>query len=111
MGRIVMSESEPTTTEPEKEKKGFEFPSTMTVLVIVTFLVWLAAFIIPAGTYQRDENGVPAPGSYHRIDSPQGFSARVGDFFLAPVNGTYGIHDPPTAYVPPSALATLFAPI
>ena len=55
----------------EPEKKGFQFPSTMTVLVIVTFLVCLAAFLIPAGTYQHDENGVPQPGAYPRIASPQ----------------------------------------
>ena len=70
--------------EPEPEKKGFQFPSTMTVLIIVTFLVWLAAFLIPSGTYERDESGVPAPGSYRQIDSPQDFGERVGDFFLAP---------------------------
>ena len=56
----MSSETGPT------EKKGFEFPSTMTVLIIVTLLVWIAAFLIPSGTYERDENGVPTPGSYSR---------------------------------------------
>ncbi|HXV96563.1 MAG TPA: hypothetical protein VD695_08440, partial [Gaiellaceae bacterium] len=56
--------------EPQPEKKGFQFPGTMTVLVIVTFLVWLAAFIIPAGTYERVD-GAPTPGSYQRVDPPQ----------------------------------------
>ena len=66
----------PSTPEPE-EKQGFQFPSTMTVLVIVTFLVWLAAFLIPSGTYVHDENGVPQPGSFQKIDSPQDFKDKV----------------------------------
>ena len=80
------------SAEPaEPEKKGFQFPSTMTVLILVTLLVWIAAFLIPSGTYERDETGVPAPGSYREIDSPQTFGERTGDLFLAPVNGRYGL--------------------
>jgi len=97
--------------EEEKEKKGFEFPGTMTVLVAVTFLVWLAAFLIPAGTYQHDENGVPVPGSYQRVDSPQLFGDRVGDFFLAPVNGLYGLQDPETGFVRPFGVGRLFGAV
>jgi uncharacterized ion transporter superfamily protein YfcC len=97
--------------EPQEEKKGFQFPSTMTVLVIVTFLVWLAAFLIPAGTYDRDEMGVPQPGSYQRVDSPQAFNERVEDFFLAPVNGLYGLQDPETGFVRPFGVGTLFGAV
>ena len=97
--------------EEEKEKEGFEFPGTMTVLVAVTFLVWLAAFLIPAGTYQHDENGVPVPGSYQRVDSPQLFGDRVGDFFLAPVNGLYGLQDPETGFVRPFGVGRLFGAV
>ena len=99
--------SEPATTE----KKGFEFPSTMTVLIIVTLLVWIAAFLIPSGTYERDENGVPTPGSYEQIDSPQDFGERVGDFFLAPVNGLYGLQDPETGVVVPFGVGRLFGAV
>jgi len=77
-------------------KKGFQFPGTLTVLIIVTFLVWLVAFFIPSGTYQHDESGVPVPGSYERIDSPQDLGDRTRDLFLAPVNGLYGLQDPET---------------
>jgi uncharacterized ion transporter superfamily protein YfcC len=98
-------------SEPQPEKKGFQFPSTMTVLVIVTFLVWLAAFIIPAGTYERDEAGVPQPGSYTQVDSPQAFDERVEDFFLAPVNGLYGLQDPETGFVRPFGVGTLFGAV
>lgn len=95
----------------EPEKKGFEFPGTLTVLVIVTFLVWLAAFAIPAGQYQRDDSGVPTPGSYERVDSPQAFDERVEDFFLAPVNGLYGIQDPETGFVRPFGIGSLFGAV
>jgi uncharacterized ion transporter superfamily protein YfcC len=100
-----------TETQPTPEKKGFQFPGTMTVLVIVTFLVWLAAFLIPSGAYDRDENGVPAPGSYQRVDSPQDFGERAGDFFLAPVNGLYGLQDPETGFVRPFGVGTLFGAV
>jgi uncharacterized ion transporter superfamily protein YfcC len=96
--------------EPEPEKKGFQFPSTLTVLVIVTFLVWLAAFLIPAGTYERVD-GVPVPGSYEQVDSPQGLNERVEDFFLAPVNGLYGLQDPETGFVRPFGVGSLFGAV
>jgi len=98
-------------TDAEPEKKGFQFPSTMTVLVIVTFLVWLAAFLIPSGTYERSEDGVPEPGSYRQIDSPQDFGERVGDFFLAPVNGLYGLQNPETGVVLPFGVGSLFGAV
>jgi uncharacterized ion transporter superfamily protein YfcC len=95
----------------EPEKKGFQFPSTMTVLILVTLLVWIAAFLIPSGTYEHDENGVPTPGSYREIDSPQDFGERVGDFFLAPVNGLYGLQNPETGTVVPFGVGSLFGAV
>jgi uncharacterized ion transporter superfamily protein YfcC len=95
----------------EPQKKGFEFPSTMTVLVLVTLVVWIAAFLIPSGTYEHDENGVPVPGSYTEIDSPQDFGERVGDFFLAPVNGLYGLQNPETGVVVPFGVGRLFGAV
>ena len=83
----------------------------MTVLVIVTFLVWLAAFLIPPGTYERDESGVPQPGTYAQVDSPQAFNERIEDFFLAPVNGLYGLQDPETGFVRPFGVGTLFGAV
>jgi uncharacterized ion transporter superfamily protein YfcC len=100
-----------TAAATDPEKKGFQFPSTMTVLVIVTLLVWIAAFLIPSGTYERDENGVPAPGSYQRVDSPLGLNERVEEFFLAPVNGLYGLQDPETGFVRPFGVGTLFGAV
>ena len=98
-------------TDTEPEQKGFQFPSTMTVLIIVTFLVWLAAFLIPSGTYERNDEGVPEPGSYREIDSPQDFGERVGDFFLAPVNGLYGLQNPETGVVLPFGVGSLFGAV
>ena len=98
-------------TDAEPQKKGFQFPSTMTVLIIVTFFVWLAAFLIPSGTYERSEDGVPEPGSYRQIDSPQDFGERVGDFFLAPVNGLYGLQNPETGVVLPFGVGSLFGAV
>ena len=83
----------------------------MTVLILVTLLVWIAAFLIPSGTYERDESGVPAPGSYREIDSPQTFGERTGDLFLAPVNGLYGLQNPETGLVVPFGTGSLFGAV
>jgi uncharacterized ion transporter superfamily protein YfcC len=104
-----MSDEQAAPAEPEK--RGFQFPSTMTVLILVTLLVWIAAFLIPSGTYEHDENGVPQPGSYMEIDSPQDFGERVGDFFLAPVNGLYGLQNPETGTVVPFGVGRLFGAV
>lgn len=109
-----MSEQVEQGTPPEaehQEEGGFRFPSTMTVLVIVTLLVWIAAFLIPSGTYRHDADGVPLPGSYEQVASPQDFGERVGDFFLAPVNGLYGLQDPETGTVVPFGNGTLFGAV
>lgn len=95
----------------EPEQKGFQFPNTMTVLIIVTFLVWIAAFLIPSGVYKHDENGVPKPGTYQTIPSPQDFGERVGDFFKAPVNGLYGLQNPETGVVQPFGVGSLFGAV
>jgi uncharacterized ion transporter superfamily protein YfcC len=83
----------------------------MTVLILVTLIVWIAAFLIPSGTYQHDENGVPQPGSFQEIDSPQDFGERVGDFFLAPINGLYGLQNPETGVVQPFGVGRLFGAV
>jgi uncharacterized ion transporter superfamily protein YfcC len=105
-----MSDEQAAPAETE-QKKGFQFPGTMTVLIIVTLVVWIAAFLIPSGTYDRDENGVPAPGSYQEIDSPQDFGERAGDFFLAPINGLYGLQNPETGTVKPFGVGSLFGAV
>lgn len=58
----------------EKDRE-WRFPSALTVLAAVTVGVWLAAFPIPPGAYERDADGT--------------FADRLMDLFLSPVNGLY----------------------
>ncbi|MEV7285851.1 YfcC family protein [Streptomyces sp. NPDC093252] len=80
----------------------------MTILVIVTIAVWLLAFLIPSGRYDRDSSGAPIQGTYHRVDSGLSFLDRLNDLFLSPVNGLYGIQDPRTGKVGPDLAGELY---
>lgn len=75
----------------EEPKQGFQFPTSLTVLAIVTIVVWVSTFFIPAGTYKHDADGATVVGTYQRIESPRTFGERVNDLLMAPVNGLYGI--------------------
>lgn len=106
--------SEQPAAVPEAEEPPVattkSFLSAYTVLAIVTVAVWVLAFIVPAGAYQRDENGSPISGSYQRIPSPESFGQRVNDLFLAPVNGMYGIQDG-DGFVSPGNSGDLFGSV
>ncbi|WP_017625636.1 YfcC family protein [Nocardiopsis chromatogenes] len=92
-----------------REKSGeWRFPSALTVLAAVTVGVWLAAFLIPPGAYERDADGAPVAGTYERIDAGRTFTDRLTDLFLSPVNGLYGILDPGTGLVGPDNAGELF---
>ena len=79
----------------EQGKKKFKFPTAFTILVLITVVVAILTFVIPAGRYDYDENGQPVPGSYHAVDpNPQ----RLKDAILAPINGMYGLQDS-TGYI------------
>ena len=83
--------SEETTNEAsvEEKKGGFKFPTAYTVLFLLLILVVIATWIIPAGQYDKNEDGEPIPGSYHQVEqNPQKILA---DGLMAPVNGMYGI--------------------
>ncbi|WP_420749664.1 YfcC family protein [Rhodococcus sp. O3] len=92
-------------------KKKFEFPGSITVLALVTVVVWLAALVIPAGRFATDEDGAPIPGSFEQIDSPLTFGERVRELILSPVNGLYGIQDPVSGFVDPDNLGRLFGSV
>ncbi len=103
-------------TPPEK-KRRFNFPNALTVLFIILIAVWVAAFVIPSGVYDRTADGDPIPGSYQEIPkcdtgvereptpvrsidrTPEGacIDKSVGNMFqllwIAPPNGLYGIED------------------
>ncbi|MFI7387576.1 YfcC family protein [Streptomyces sp. NPDC049813] len=93
--------------EPPRKKK-FVFPSALTVLAVVTVAVWLLAFLIPSGQYDRGEDGAPVEGTYHRVGSGQSFVDHLDDLFLSPVNGLYGIQDPKTSLVAPDNSGDLY---
>ncbi|MFD4482098.1 YfcC family protein [Streptomyces sp. NPDC058471] len=99
--------TDPGTEEPQHKRK-FTFPSALTILAIVTVAVWLLAFLIPSGAYDRNDKGAPVQGSYHRVDSGQTFVDRLNDLFLAPVNGLYGIQDEKSGVVGPDLAGELY---
>ncbi|MGW1945249.1 YfcC family protein [Streptomyces sp. NPDC001940] len=103
--------SAPTDTQAPQQpqpKLKFTFPSALTVLVIVTIAVWVLAFLIPSGQYDRDDSGAPIQGTYHRVDSGRSFVDRLNDLFLSPVNGLYGIQDTKTSLVAPDNTGDLY---
>ncbi|MEU5399893.1 YfcC family protein [Streptomyces sp. NPDC005963] len=89
-------------------KRRFVFPSALTVLAVVTIAVWALAFVIPPGAYDRNDEGAPIEGTYHRVDGGQSFVDRLNDLFLAPVNGLYGIQDQSTGVVGPDLAGELY---
>ncbi|MFV8132245.1 YfcC family protein [Streptomyces syringium] len=93
--------------EPEKGR-GFVFPSALTVLAVVTVAVWILAFVVPSGVYRRDADGNPIQGTYHREPAPGDFTHRLGELFLSPVNGLYGVRDAATGQVAPDASGALY---
>ena len=81
-----MTTAEMTT---DKAKKKFKFPTAFTILFIITVVVAILTFVIPAGQYDY-KNGEPVPNTYHPVEpNPQ----RLRDAIAAPINGMYGIQD------------------
>lgn len=105
-----MSTTTPTksTAPAPPKKRAFQFPSAITILGLVTVLVWIAAFFIPAGQYERDEVGSPIIGSYTPVESSQTFLDRLVDLLIAPVNGLYGIQNQETGFIAPFGQGALF---
>ncbi|MFI6055010.1 YfcC family protein [Streptomyces violascens] len=100
---------EPPFEEPTPSKTGgFRFPSALTILAIVTVAVWILAFVIPSGAYDRNADGAPVEGTYHRVDNGQSFVDRLNDLFLSPVNGLYGIQDAKSGRVGPTMAGELY---
>ncbi len=72
-------------------KKKFDFPSAFTILFLLLVLIALATWLVPAGSYDYDENGAPIPGTYHPVEqNPQKLLASA---LKGPINGMYGIED------------------
>ena len=84
-----MSEDNKNESQQEEKKSGFKFPTAYTVLFILLILVVIATWFIPAGLYEKNEDGEPIPGSYHEVEqNPQKI---IADGLMAPVNGMYGL--------------------
>ncbi|WP_369383345.1 YfcC family protein [Streptomyces sp. cg36] len=77
-------------------------------MAVVTVAVWLLAFLIPSGQYDRNDRGAPVQDTYHRVSSGQSFVDRLNDLFLAPVNGLYGIRDTTSGQVGPDLSGDLY---
>ena len=92
-----------------KRRRGF--PAPVTILTVVLVLVWLAAFFIPSGEYQRDAGSSPIAGSFHYVEPPLDLGGRVRELLLAPVNGMYGIKDTATGMVGPFNTGKLFGSV
>lgn len=79
-----MSTETDTGSAPTPAKKKFEFPGAVTMLAIVTVLVWIAALFIPAGRFGVDVDGSPVPGSFETVTSPLSFWERIQQLILSP---------------------------
>jgi hypothetical protein len=95
--------------EGARRKGGF--PAPITILLAVLLAVWIAAFFIPSGEFQLDENGSPIAGTYSQIEPPLDTAGRIRDLLLAPVNGLYGIQDPVTGQVGPFNSGLMFGSV
>ncbi len=89
----------PPPEAPPTQKKQRNFPSALTVLVIVGVGVWLIALIIPSGEYRLNSEGAPIPNTYHHVPSGLTFKSRSRELLLAPANGLYGLQNSTTHQV------------
>jgi len=96
---------------PQQRKRRVEFPGAVTTLAIVTILVWAAALVIPAGTYQTGPDGALIPGTYHRVPSPLSFADKLQQLILSPVNGLYGLRNPTTGFVDTQTAGSMFGSV
>ena len=72
-----------------KHKKKFKMPTAFTTLIILTTLVAVLTFLIPAGQYEYVD-GMPVSGTYQIVESdPQG----LWDILKAPIDGFKGAID------------------
>ena len=89
-----MSEVTETVVSVEPEKKGFKMPTSFTILFLITVIIAILTWLIPAGAYEIDEAGNFIAGTYHTVEqSPQG----IWDVFMAPIRGFLGTETTPGA--------------
>jgi uncharacterized ion transporter superfamily protein YfcC len=87
----MTTESAVDTEKPAEPRRRFTLPSAYTILFVLIVLAAIATWLVPAGTYDLDDEGSPVPGTYHEVESnPQRI---LVDSLTAPLNGLYGIED------------------
>jgi uncharacterized ion transporter superfamily protein YfcC len=86
-----MSEGAPVAPVEPGQKSRFTLPSAYTILFALIVVAAIATWIIPAGTYNTNEQGEPIPGTYHEV--PGKPSRIIVDSLTAPINGLYGIEN------------------
>ncbi len=75
--------------EENRKQKKFKMPTSFTTIIILTAVVAVLTFLIPAGQYEY-RDGTPVAGTYQVVDSnPQG----LWDVLKAPVEGFKGAID------------------
>ena len=55
--------------EQAEKKQRFTLPSAYTILFALIVLMAIATWLVPAGVYDRDDEGAPVPGTYHEVDA------------------------------------------
>ncbi|MXQ49412.1 YfcC family protein [Streptococcus pneumoniae] len=72
----------------EQAKQKFKIPSSYTVLFIISAIMAVLTWFIPAGSYDTSETGAVISGTYKTVESnPQG----IFDVLMAPVRGMLGV--------------------
>jgi uncharacterized ion transporter superfamily protein YfcC len=72
-------------------RRKFSFQTAFTILFILLVVIAAATWLIPAGSYDYDAEGVPIPGTYHQVEAnPQKLLASA---LKGPITGMYGIED------------------
>jgi len=103
----TQAQAAPVVTPKQEQKRAFKFPTAYTILAGLILVVAALTFIIPAGRYNLDVEGVPIPGTYHTVEpNPQ----RLSDAFMAPVSGMYGLQNA-EGYVGPYEVGELYGAI
>ena len=82
--------ADPLPTEV-KPKRKFQFPTAFTILFLLLVVIAAATWLIPAGSYDYNEDGEPIPGTYHEV--PPNPQELLKSALKGPINGMYGIED------------------
>jgi uncharacterized ion transporter superfamily protein YfcC len=118
----MSSETPTASTESGPSTRGMKFPTALTVLGIILLVIWVAAFFIPSGVYEVDENG-PVPGTYQELptcaagETPiqaggtcvdKGFVNMFKLLWIATPNGLYGVENADNGFVTAYELGFLY---